>query len=118
MISELGEESYKKILATEYQLQRFETYLPTPDEVFAAFEQKFITFLALLDYFPFFEELLMKGLRMFAEDNYSAVEVRLVLGLGQMKGSDFKELPNAQLIERMVHISDATREAHGMSERD
>lgn len=118
MILEVGEESFKQTLAKEYQIQRFETYLPTAAEVFAAFEQKFITFLALLDYFPFFEELMVSGLKMLADDNYSAVEMRLVLGLGQMQDENFQDMSNDALIEGMVRIADQARESLGISESD
>ena len=114
LIREVGEQTYKRLIATEFEMQRHETYLPTSEKIFAAFEQKFISFIPLLDYYPFFEDLLIKGMKMFADDNYSAVEVRLIIGLGSIKDKDFNIIPNTEVIERLIKISEIVKKKYNL----
>lgn len=94
-------------------MQRFETYLPTSDEIFAAFEQKFIRFLGMLDYLPYYEELLVNGMKVFADDGYSAVELRLV-GLGEFIDKDFKKVSMEDFVERLVKIADIIKKKYNI----
>ena len=112
-MSDVGEKNYLRILATEYQLQRFETYLPTNDELFPAFEQKFINFLGVLDYLPFYEELLVKGMKVFADDGYSAVELRLV-ALGDFVDKDFKKVGDEEYIDFLVKIAKVVKQKYNL----
>jgi hypothetical protein len=114
LVKEVGEANYKRLIATEYQLQRYETYLPTSAEIFAAFEKKFISYMPLLDYFPFFEELMISGMKIFADDNYSAVELRLIIGLAEFKDENFNVIPNDQIIDRLVIISKKIKKKYNL----
>ena len=109
----MGEKNYLRILATEYQLQRFETYLPTSEKIFDSFEQKFFRFIGLLDYLPFYVELFIKGMRMFAEDGYSAVEMRLVV-FGRFKDKDFNHASDEEFIELLVRIAKEVKQKYGI----
>jgi hypothetical protein len=111
LVREIGDENYLRILKTEYEIQRFETYLPTNDEIFGAFEQKFTRFLGMLDYLPFYEELLVKGMKVFADDGYSAVEIRLV-GLGEFVDKDFNKVSMEEFVERLVKIAGIVKEKY------
>ena len=111
----MGDFNYKRLIATEYQLQRFETYLPTSQQIFSAFEQKFISYVPLLDYFPFFEKLLINGMKIFADDNYSAVELRLIIGLSTFVNEKFEEIPDTEIIDHLVRIGDIIWEKYNLS---
>ena len=71
----------------------------------------------LLDYYPFFEELLLKGIKTLAEDNYSAVELRLVLGLGTMIDENFTKISNEEMINRLVKISKKVKSQYNLSKK-
>jgi hypothetical protein len=115
LIREVGDFNYKRLIATEYQMQRFETYLPSSPEIFAAFEQKFISYMPLLDYFPFFEKLLIDGMKIFADDNYSAVELRLIVGLAEFKNEKFERVSDQEVIDRLVEIADIISKKYNLS---
>ena len=89
-MEEIGEAEYLKILDKEYVLQEEESNLPTPFEIFEVFESKFTVFLNLFGYAPIFGYALKKGFDILKKNNYSAFEIRLVFGISNLIGEDFK----------------------------
>ena len=96
-------------------MQKHETYLPTSTKVFAAFEAKFIALMPLLNYYPFFEQLLLKGIETLVRDNYSAIELRMVLGLGEIVDENFKVISDEEIIDRLVKISNKFKKKYNLS---
>ena len=90
LVEEIGEAEYLKILDKEYVLQEEESNLPTPFEIFEVFESKFTVFLNLFGYAPIFGYALKKGFDILKKNNYSAFEIRLVFGISNLIGEDFK----------------------------
>lgn len=70
-------------------LQEEESLLPTPQEIFSAFEEKFTNFIELFKYGPIVKFALEKGFDILKKNKYSAFEIRMVLGIGDILGEDF-----------------------------
>ena len=95
----MGKDKALDLINKEYVFQESESLLPTPDEIFAAFEEKFNVILLVIQFKPIKKFLLERGLDYLEENKYSGVEIRIVEGIVKLIGENMEEATTKESID-------------------
>ena len=107
LIEEVGEQNFLEIVKQEYVLQEWESNLPTPKEVFEAFENKFTNICKTYNYSPIFKLCMLAGFETMKQNNYSGFEIRLAMGSKRLLRENFEPM---EFDEQIQFIYDLTTE--------
>ena len=101
----MGEKKFLKIVEKEYVLQEWESNLPTPKEVFEAFEEKFKNICKTYNYSPIFKFCMLEGFEIMKQNNYTAFEIRIAMGSKQILRADFQPMGFEEQIQFIYDLT-------------